>query len=416
VSALEEILIAELAAASAHLLEKGLAPASARESDLVVGPATIAAGDAARLAGLVKHALLELATTPSSTNETLEIQRVPRRARASRRACDHALHGASVVPIAFLALEPTLEAPRAPLEWLLSLIDGVDDELERHVALYDESLDEAVRFRSGSDYGVLDVAQLEDNHRRLVAARALLRATRRLVRDASSFGLVARPQRPRPFPRSRTFEALAHLEEKRSDPRRAGRALASDLFGQRGRGIDVAYLYQRWCGVKLVAALAALGYEAQSDPVPALLLSGAVEFRSPTGIATLVSEPRLVAGKPPVEGLFVHHGESSPDFVLLVHTGEGRRAHVLDPTLRHLDDARREKARYLEIVKVEGSRRIAGVGVQPGVDTSWAAAPLDHTNCLPVDWRGEHGTVPMNPLRFDSRPLERWLSFVLGRR
>jgi hypothetical protein len=416
VSALEEVLIAELAAASAHLLEKGLAPRSEHANALLVGPATIAAGDALRLAGLVKRALLELATLPSTTNETLEMQRVPRRARASRRACDHARYGAGVVPIAFLALVPTLEAPRAPLEWLLALVDGVDDELERHVALYDESLDEAVRFRGGSDYGVLDVEQLEDNQRRLVGARALLRATQRLVRDASGFALVARPQRPRPFPRSRTFEALARLEEKRTDPRRAGRALANDLFGHQGRGIDVAYLYQRWCGVKIVAALAALGYEAQSDPVPALLLSGAIEFRSPNGVVTLVCEPRLVAGKPPVEGLFVHHGESSPDFVLLVHTGEGRRAHVLDPTLCLQDDARSKKARYLDIVKVEGSRRIAGVGVQPGVDTSWAAAPLDHTNCLPVDWRGEHGTVPLSPLQFDPRPLEQWLSFVLGRR
>lgn len=415
-NALEQALVAELASASEHLLERGAAPLGLAGSGAAAGPGTFAAGEALRLARLVAAALVELERVPSATSESHEPARVPKRARPSTRAFDYVRHGAGAVPVVWTTREPIYEAPRAPLEWLLALIERASEAVERHLALYVEARDEAVRFRGGSAWGAEEVERLEANQMLLTAGRNVLRRAREDVAGASDLRLVPRAQRPHPFPRTPAFAALADVERRATQPTAAARALAATLFAGPPEGVELGYLYQRWCGLKLVEALRDAGYAPKDDPIPTLLLSGAIEFDGPPPRITLLCEPRLVAGKAPIGGLFVHHGESTPDFALVVRTDDGPRVHVLDPTLRTTDEGLRSKSRYLEIVKVEGARMVAGVGFQAGVDTSWAAAPLQRSQCKPDDWRGQHGTVPLNPVAFDPRPVRDWLAFVLALR
>jgi hypothetical protein len=140
-------------------------------------------------------------------------------------------------------------------------------------------------------------------------------------------------------------------------------------------------------------------------------MSGAVEFDRSEEFLELLCEPRLAANKGAVRGVTSAVGELTPDFVLLTHGPEGLDAHVLDPTLSLDAGHRRSKRRYLRYIQLDGIRVIAGVNVIAGPLRSWAAAPLIGTRCRldPEDWRGSHGTVPMNPVEYHPEALLDWL-------
>jgi hypothetical protein len=173
--------------------------------------------------------------------------------------------------------------------------------------------------------------------------------------------------------------------------------------------VQLPYLYQRWCGLKLIEGLRRLDFLPRKDPLPALLLSGEVEFRKGSRRIHLYCDPRLVQGKEPIGGMRVQHGEASPDFVLTTSGPGGPRVFVLDPTLSTDPDVRRKKAKYLQLIHLMGSHTVAGVRMLRGPTRSWAASPLSGAVCLVEDWSGAHGTIPMNPCAFEAAPLQAWL-------
>jgi len=216
---------------------------------------------------------------------------------------------------------------------------------------------------------------------------------------------------PAPFPRGASWATLRSLALGLGDPLAAAVAIARELALRAEAGVDLAYLYQRWCGWRLVEGLAALGWRARTDPLPALLMSGAVEFDRDGAFLELLCEPRLASRKGSVRGVTAAVGELTPDFVLLTHGPEGLDAHVLDPTLSLDTGHRRAKRKYLRYIQIDGIRVVAGVKVIAGPLRSWAAAPLTGTRCVldSEDWRGSHGTVPMNPMDYRGDALLDWL-------
>jgi hypothetical protein len=390
-----------------------------------LGPLGLALRGAAALVRHVPLALEALEADPIGGEETLVHQCVPCRAFPSRRPADYdstrgtaLFTAAAAMPRTWLAWAPLGRPPRAAVAWLLSIVEGFRERLAEHVAGLDEAIDEAIAFRGArSHYALEDVARIEGFERELRRTDASLAALRGRLIDLGGHGLVASRRLPAPFPRGASWATLRSLALGLGNPLAAAVAIARELALRAEAGVDLAYLYQRWCGWRLVEGLTKLGWHARTDPLPALLMSGAVEFDraherdGESDFLELLCEPRLASRKGPVRGVTAAVGELTPDYVLLTHGPEGLDAHVLDPTLS-LDTAhRRSKRKYLRYIQIDGIRVVAGVKVIAGPLRSWAAAPLTGTRCVldSEDWRGSHGTVPMNPVEYHGEALLDWL-------
>lgn len=415
-SDLARALLHDLAAASEHLLDEGLAPRAASKAigAGVRGPLGVTMRLADQFWRTVPRALLELEHQPSVERETVVAVREPRRATPSRRPYDYAEHRGTLAPVMWEARQPELELPTAPLAWLVFGAERLLERLEWHRDVLDRSQAEAVRFREGTVFGREELAQLEA---RRVALNKIHRRTSVLLLQMyrqSPVPLRPTPRLPYPFPGGGIWRRLRSILRAVTDPSVSLPALAADLQDPDAGGADLAFLYQRWCGLKLVEALERLGLRLLLDPIPPLLLAGPIEFRAAEGTVTLLCEPRLASRKDDLHGLFVTHGESSPDLVLAANGPAGRVVYVLDPTLSRAPDALRDKAKYLDVLSVRRSRTVAGVHLPAtGPDRAWAAAPLRERSCRPADWRGAHGIVPMNPLSFAPEAVTEWARDLL---
>lgn len=389
-----------------------------------LGPLGLALRGATTLVRHLPLALEQLELDPIGGEEAAVHVAVPRRAAPSRSAADYAgtagtgLAGvAAAMPRTWWSWTPAGRPPRGAVAWLLAVVEGYRARLAEHVQGLEDAIDEAIAFRGArSAHGLDDVARIEGFERTLLRTDATLAAARSRLIDLGGHGLVASRRLPAPFPRGASWATLRGLWLGIDDARAAAAAIARELVQRREVGVDVAYLYQRWCGWRLVQALESLGWKPKGDPLPPLLLSGAVEFeRAGSGkapdVLELLCEPRLASKKAPVHGITAAVGELTPDYVLLTRGPAGLDAHVLDPTLSLGVDHRRSKRKYLRHIQVEGTRVVAGVRVVAGPLRSWAAAPLTGTRCVIdlEDWRGTHGTVPMNPVEYRGEALVDWL-------
>ncbi|MEZ6017316.1 MAG: hypothetical protein R3F49_19540 [Planctomycetota bacterium] len=395
-------------------------PVAAQDAE-PLGPLGLILRGAAALTRHLPLALAELVADPIGGIEVARHQSVPRRALPSRSPADYASTAgtalasvAALMPRSWIAWAPSGRPPRAALAWVVSIVEGYRAALAEHVAGLGEALEEAIAFRGArSAYGLEDVQRIEGFERRLRRADASLAAMRARLVALGGHGLVASRRLPDPFPRGASWAVLRGLASGLVDPRASAAVIARELADRAEVGLDLAYLYQRWCGWRLVEGLEALGWRPRTDPLPALLMAGAIEFERAGGgdVLELLCEPRLASRKPPVHGVTAAVGELTPDFVLLTHRGGVVDAHVLDPTLS-LDAAhRRSKRKYLRYIQLDGVRVVSGVRVVAGPLRSWACAPLQGTRCVldSEDWRGAHGTVPMNPVDYRPEALLDWL-------
>ncbi len=425
---LEEALRHDLLQVCAHLLDRyaydGGQVGAGAGAGAPLGPLGLALRGAAAVARHTPIALEELEADPIGGQEFMQHLAVPRRALPSRRAADYASAAGTPYAVAAPAMPRTWTSwtsagrpPRAAVAWLLALVEAYRGRIAEHLSGIDEAINEAVAFRGArSVYGMRDIARIGEFDRQLRAGDGALGALRKRLVDLGGHGIVASWRLPAPFPRGASWKALRDLWFGLEDQRAAAAEIARDLARRAEVGVDLAYLYQRWCGWRLVEGLQAAGWRPRTDPLPALLLSGAIEFeRSGDGprFLELLCEPRLASRKAPVRGITAAVGELTPDYVLLVHRAEGLvDAHVLDPTLSLDTDHRRSKRKYLRYIQLEGSRIVAGVKVVAGPLRAWAAAPLAGTRCVldSEDWRGSHGTVPMNPVEYHGTALADWLA------
>jgi len=415
-SDLARALLRDLAAASEHLLDEGFASraGSASRASGVRGPLGVTLRLADSLCRTAPRALLELERLPATDRETVVAVREPRRAMPSRRPYDYAEHRGRLAPVVWESRLPELEMPTEHLAWLSHGAAILLERLDWHRGVLDRAHAESVRFREGSAYGDEELARLDAHRASLDEARRGAHELRSRLHRQSSTPLRPTPRLPYPFPTTPSWRSLRATLRALADPSVQLPSLVADLHDPEASGIDLAFLYQRWCGLQLIRALRHHGLRPTRDPIPALLLAGAIEFRSATestATVTLLCEPRLASRKRPLHGLFVTHGESSPDLVLITD----ERVYVLDPTLSRSPDLHRDKAKYLDVLSVARARTIAGVRFPTtGPDRSWAAAPLPGTSCRPTDWRGEHGVVPMEPGGVESGAIGAWVGDLLG--
>lgn len=416
-SELARALLCDLAQASEHLLDEGFASRAGSSASAagVRGPLGSTLRLAESLQRAVPRALTELERLPATQRETVVCVREPRRATPSRRPYDYAEHAGALAPVIWESRLPELELPTAHLAWILHGTNLLLDRLAWHRSVFDRAHSEAVRFREGTFFGTEELARLDANRAALEDAdRAAVELRSRLHRQAA-VPLRPSPRLPFPFPNAASWRTLRATLRALADPSVSLPELVADLHDPEAAGVDLAFLYQRWCGLQLVRALEHFGLRPRSDPIPPLLLAGPIEFRSESHTVTLLCEPRLASRKRPLHGLFVTHGESSPDLVLISRTPSGPRIFVLDPTLSRAPDLHREKAKYLDVLSVHRSVTIAGVHFpSTGPDRSWAAAPIEGRACRPTDWRGAHGVVPMDPVGFEAGAVRGWLGDLLG--
>lgn len=430
---LAEAIRSELVEACASLLDLGIERATrttlgkANRGTAPAGPL----GHALRTADLVRRtvprALESIELVPSAVREEVVYRRFAKAAQPSLAARDYVARGPAgadgsgppLVPVLWRAREPRLEPSTQLMSWLVAGLDRLVAKLEDQRGLVEGQLDEASTFRGGSRFGGHDQATLRLRREEVLGAIESTRALRERVATLGERRGAPRPRPPHPFPRVpewlRIRRALAELD----DPRAALPSIAADMLAPAG-GVDLPFLYQRWCGWKLVRVLRELGYRTRVDPIGALLLSGAIELRALDPEAALVDvdllvEPRLLPGKDPIGGLRSSRIEITPDLVLVARHPEGDRVFALDPTLmREKPTIASHKGKYLDAIEC-GHSRVAGVRVVRRAERAWAAAPLDDAvNYVHVgDWRGARGVVPMNPLDWNPEPLRAWLSDLL---
>ncbi len=411
---LERAVRAELSQVCAHLMDAGLEA----ESDCATvlgstGPVGYVLQTTAAWEKLLPRALDDLAQVSSGLCDEVIATRIPRRAGPSRHAYDYVRSGQTLAPLVWESRVPILEPARAPLAWLLHGLSLLHEELSQRIAVFGGALDEAISFREGSTFGAEDLHQLQLRSQELQTALDRSNRMRSVTRALAPPGLCPSRKPPIPFPRSNAWLRMRKLLRGLEQPESRLPSIARSLFVDDPRSTDTSYLYQRWCGWMLVTELRALGFSTSADPIPALLLSGAIRFLRGTQKLVLLCDPRFVRGKQPLHGISVQSGEATPDLVLTAEGVAGRITYVLDPTLSCEREARSRKRKYLRVLKVGGVRNVAGVDVLAGPQRSWAAAPLAGAVCEVDDWRGLHGTLPMNPCDYECAPLRAWLEDFL---
>lgn len=417
---LELAIQRDLAGACAPLLDRGTARASAGGGP--VGPVGLALSLGEAVLRLVPEALSEAADLADPSTERIATSRIPLRSRAPVRASAYERAGDVIAPTRWDVAIPAARASEQTLRWLLQVTERALGAAREQSGKVSQAVPEAIAFRRArSQYGFGDVERLRSLEASLAGVLHRLTDLKTRLKQSAATGITPSSRLPRPFPLTPAWRSLRELYATFNDRSLLANWVAQSLLRPAERdaarhlaGAELPYLYQRWCGWRLDQALGALGFKPDTDPLPAILLAGTVEYTREETTLTLLCEPRFASRKGSIAGMTVAVGESTPDFVLLSSGSEGPEAHVLDPTLAKNTEARATKKRYLRTIRMTEARVVAGVRVLPGPERAWAASPLPGTkNLLEYgDWRGVHGTVPMNPLDYRAEPLLDWLRAI----
>lgn len=413
-SGLAETLVAELRAFAADLLDPGLAPALRWRRGVAYGGGLGAVVEqAATLAGIVPRLLDELDVSDYSFREEELLTRVPVRALLPRRPMDWIRHEGRLVPQRWTTILPVPEPDVRPLGWLLHIVGLMQDVVVRAQQRLGKHFEEAIRSRRGtSEFARADTDALRALEAGLDRARTDLDRAAVDVMEAAGFRLQPTHHLPRPFPRAPSWTSLRELADPLVHPGAGLPGIVGSLLQQPVLTADLPFLYQRWCGVKVIESLRGMGFETRDDPVPPLFLGGRVRCFKEGVRITLWCEPRLTRGGDHECGLYCERGEATPDYVFIVPGPGCEDAYILDPTLDKDQDVRALKSRYLAQLAFRRLPLVAGVPAVRHPLRAWAAAPLDLPHCHLDSRDGTKGTVPMNPVRFDTGPLRHWLSDI----
>lgn len=407
-------LVQDLRQFSASLLESGLAPPSptlriAGRSELV-----LELGWASALVALVPPALAELEQVEAPNRMVEQVVRSPVRAALSRRPGDYEWVGGRLLPSRWSRSEPVLEPDWDAVAWLLYLIDGQRRRLCHVQRRSVKQVEEARAARAGtSRWAVHDAHSLQARLDRIAAMIALVDRAREQAVRYGGLGLRPMARVPSPYPRSRAWAALRRLVAQWSAPARHLPAHLDRMLRTDVAVADLPFLFQRWCGVKLLEALRTLGYGVSGDSVSALFLGGRLAATRDAATIEIWIEPRLARDHLHASGFKCARGDDvTPDYLLITPGPHGPDAFVLDAACTTDDEMLRGKARYLALIAAGASGFIAGVPVTRGPLRAWAAAPLSTSHCRLYRPDGSSGAVPMHPLEWTPAPLAAWLTDV----
>ncbi|MAG58831.1 MAG: hypothetical protein CMJ83_21285 [Planctomycetes bacterium] len=412
-SDLAERVVDDLRAFSSDLLEVGLSSGVTRR------PAIRGEGSSASLLRaiealtvLVPSLLVELETSEAPTRYVESITHVPTGAALSRRPGDYRLaDNDQIRPWRWVRTIPLPEPDPRALRWLLHLLDRQRTRLGETLERTEKRVAEALTARRGrSVWAQSDAFTLRQMLERLKEARSRLHRAIKFVQQSAGSRPIPTPTLPRPFPRSQAWVTLRRMSPRLEDP---SAFLPEHVLGLLGSDVvtaDLPYLYQRWCGVKIIQALHELGWVVHADPVGAVFLGGLITFHHRGHTIDLWVEPRLDRRSRHPSGFKCVRGEDvTPDYLFITPGAGGPDAFVLDATLVTAPEDLVAKGRYLDLIELKNFVRIAGCPIRRRPRLAWAAAPVfaDHGKALRGD--GAIGTVPMNPIDWNDRPLFDWL-------
>jgi len=409
-----EEIVRALRALSPDLVEAGVAATVAGHADRsTAGSLTVLLRQVETLIRLTPVLADNLEPSESNREEQYPT-RLPRGARLARTPRSYEMRDGSLLPKEWLRPEPILEADLRPLGFLLYLLETTDQNVadaETRTAKY---LEDALPARDvASGFARAEAAALVELRASIRCARSDLARSTHLVKARAGYRLNATPLFPKPYPRLPVWSRLRRLAAQILDPRGALPSSVRHLLALPIHVADVPFLYQRWCGVQLLAALESLGWTVMRERVSPLFLGGPIPLKKDGITIVLWVEPRLTSrGSHPSALYSVRDPEASPDFVLVTPGPGGSDAYVLDPTTSSDPAVRASKSRYLANLAFDELHLVAGNPVLHSPLRAWAAAPIGSRQCVLGSADGRSGTIPMHPVGFDAAPLQSWLGNV----
>jgi hypothetical protein len=408
-------LVDDLKCFSSELLLPGLHATQEVSTDMgTVASTTALLKSIDFLTGLLPKLVDELQTTDSTHKVMIYYTSCPKQATFSRRASDYQQDIAKrLLPAHWVCFLPVPETDTRPLRWLLYLLDLQYTALEKVQTRTLKYIDDSLLTQQGeSSYAENDRAtllnmrsRLEEAHVKVEHARATLLRT--------GHKLVPSPSLPDPYPRSNAWLRLRRFAQHLIKPREYLPTFLHNLLHGTVEIADTPYLYQRWCGIKLLEAFESLGWRCSNDPTGALFLGGEIPLYKVDIEISLWIEPRLSKRRQHPSGFFCKEvTETHPDYLIVTPGPSGIDAFILDPTTTADLEIRQGKAKYLNTIEAMAMASVAGIPVVRNPLRAWSAAPLHTPHCELEDSEGRTGTIPMHPLNWSPQPLLEWVRDV----
>ncbi len=365
------------------------------------------------LTTLIPKLIAELQLTDATRKVMLHYTPVPKCATFSHRPSDYQQDTTKqrLLPAHWLSVLPLPEVDTRPLRWLLYLLDIQENALAKIESRTTKYIDNCLLTQQGdSSYAQNDRTTLLGMRSRLYEAQAKLEHARGLLFRTVQSRIVPSHTLPDPFPRSAAWTKLRRYAQHLLNPNDYLPNFLHSLLNGTLEIADTPYLYQRWCGIKLLAAFEELGWLWYDDPIGALFLGGEVALHKADIKINLWIEPRFSKYKIHPSGFTCQENlETHPDYLIVTPGPYGVDAFILDPTTTADIEIRRFKAKYLTSIETATRILVAGIPVVRNPLRAWSAAPLHTGYCELGDIHGQTGTIPMHPLDWSLEPLKDWL-------
>lgn len=406
-------LVDDLKAFSAELLSPGLHAAQQVSSGMGTVASTTALLKAIDfLTSLVPQLVSELQTTDITRKVTLYYTPSPKGAHFSQRATDYQQDNAKrLLPAHWLTILPAVEIDVRPLRWLVYLLELQQTALTKVNSRTTKYIDDSLLTQYGdSAYADNDKATLLSMRARLNEAQAKLEHARGTLLRSIQRRLVPCVSLPYPYPRSVAWIRLRRYAQQLIHPTEYLPTSLHNLLNGTLEIADTPYLYQRWCGIKLLQSFESLGWGCYDDPTGPLYLGGEIRLYKAEVEVSLWVEPRFSPYKVHPSGFACRRAaaETHPDYFIITPGPNGVDAFILDPTTTADLEIRRSKGKYLDTLETIGMASVAGVPAVRHPLRAWSAAPLHTPYCELDDPEGHTGTIPMHPLDWFEKPLLEW--------
>ena len=406
-------LIDDLKEFSSELLLPGLQATQQISTDMgTVASTTALLKSIEFLTGLIPQLVAELQAVDTTHKVMLHYSPLPKYGSFSRRPNDYQTDIARrLLPTRWLSILPIAELDTRPLRWLVYLLDLQQAALEKVRIRTLKYIDDSLLIQHGdSNYAQNDRATLLDMRLHLNEAQAKLEHARATLLRKLGVKLVPSSNLPHPYPRSSAWLRLRRFAQQLIQPKEFLPSFLHNLLHGQVEIADTPYLYQRWCGIKLISAFESNGWVCNMDPIGALFLGGEVPLYKADVELSIWIEPRLSRHKGHPSGFVCKEvTETHPDYLIVTPGPCGIDAFILDPTTTADFEIRQTKAKYLDTIEGIAMSNIAGIPVVRNPLRAWSAAPLHTPHCEIDDPEGRTGTIPMHPLNWDQQPLQNWV-------
>lgn len=407
-------LVVDLKAFSVELLAPGLHATQ----QVSTGTGTVASTTALLksinfLTNLIPQLVTELQMTDTTHKVVVHYTTTPKQATFSRRASDYQQDTTKrLLPAHWLTVLPVAEVDIRPLRWLVYLLELQQVALAKIYMRTTKYIDNSLLAQQGeSSYAENDRATLLSMRSRLHEAQVKLEHARATLLRTVQRRLIPSSHIPHPYPRSSAWVRLRQYAQQLIHPTDYLPTFLHNLLNGTVEIADTPYLYQRWCGTKLLGAFESLGWVWYDDPTGALFLGGEITLHKTDVTISIWVEPRFSHFSAHPSGFACRRfaAETHPDYLIVTPGPHGVDGFILDPTTTADVEIRRSKAKYLDIIETIGMATVAGIPVVRHPLRAWSAAPIHLPHCDLDDPEGHTGTIPMHPLDWSSEPLTEWV-------